>query len=116
MNTDTFSRLRPDGTIEDLVTDLPGRGDHREQLPRGGPGWKKMYFGRGTATNYAVVGADNFAYRWLAKFPDFHDRPGQDITLTRPELPVPERAGQYHGDGAHRCLRTLRHGDATRAR
>ncbi|MBW3560739.1 MAG: PQQ-dependent sugar dehydrogenase [Proteobacteria bacterium] len=81
MNTDTFSRLAPDGTIEDLVTDLPSRGDHQSNYPVVGPDGK-IYFGQGTATNYAVVGADNFAYEWLAKFPDFHDRPGQDITLT----------------------------------
>jgi glucose/arabinose dehydrogenase len=81
MNTDTLSRLRPDGTIEDLVTDLPGRGDHQSNHPVVGPDGK-IYFGQGTATNYAVVGADNFAYEWLKNFPDFHDRPGQDITLT----------------------------------
>jgi hypothetical protein len=28
-----------------------------------------------------VVGADNFAYAWLPKFPDFCDVPAQDITL-----------------------------------
>ena len=81
MNTDTLSRLREDGTIEDLVTDLPGRGDHQSNYPVVGPDGK-IYFGQGTATNLAVVGADNFAYEWLKHFPDFHDRPGADITLT----------------------------------
>src|SRR5574339_220327 len=28
-NTDTLSRLGPDGRLEDLVTGLPGRGDHQ---------------------------------------------------------------------------------------
>lgn len=81
MNTDTLSRLRPDGTIEDLVTDLPGRGDHQSNYPIIGPDGK-IYFGQGTATNSAVVGADNYAYEWLRHFPDFHDRPGQDVVLT----------------------------------
>jgi hypothetical protein len=81
MNTDTLSRLQADGTIEDLVTDLPGKGDHQSNCPVVGSDGK-IYFGQGTATNLAVVGADNYAYEWLKHFPDFHDRPGQDITLT----------------------------------
>ncbi len=79
-NTDTVSRLRPDGTIEDLVTDLPGRGDHQTNYPVLGPDGK-IYWGQGTGTNTAVVGADNFAYEWMKAYPDFHDRPGQDIVL-----------------------------------
>lgn len=81
MNTDTLSRLAADGSIEDLVTDLPGRGDHQSNYPIVGPDGK-LYFGQGTATNLGVVGADNYAYEWLKVFPDFHDRPGADITLT----------------------------------
>ncbi len=87
MNTGTgadargaLSRLRPDGTIEDLVTGLPW-GDHHPNYPVVGPDGK-LYWGQGTATNMAVVGADNFAYEWLQHFPDWHDVPGQDITLT----------------------------------
>ncbi len=80
MNTDTLSRLRADGTIEDLVTDLPGRGDHMSNYPAPGPDGK-LYFGQGTATNAAVVGPDDYAYEWPRLFPDFHDRPGQDVTL-----------------------------------
>jgi glucose/arabinose dehydrogenase len=79
-NTDTLSRLRPDGTIEDLVTDLPGRGDHQTNYPIMGPDGK-LYWGQGTATNTAVVGADNYAYEWLKEYPDFHDRPGQNVVL-----------------------------------
>ncbi|AFZ69729.1 PQQ-dependent sugar dehydrogenase [Deinococcus peraridilitoris] len=81
MNTDTFSRLGEDGSIEDLVTDLPGRGDHQANYPVVGPDGK-IYFGQGTATNLAVVGPDDYAYEWLRLFPDFHDRPGADIILT----------------------------------
>lgn len=79
-NTDRLSRLNRDGSVEDLVTGLPGRGDHQTNYPVLGPDGK-LYFGVGTATNVGVVGADNFAYEWLPKFPDFHDVPAQDITL-----------------------------------
>ena len=37
-NTDTLSRLTPDGGIEDLVTDLPGKGDHMTNYPVVGSG------------------------------------------------------------------------------
>jgi glucose/arabinose dehydrogenase len=79
-NTNTLSRVRPDGTIEDLVTDLPGLGDHQTNYPVVGPDGK-IYFGQGSATNAGVVGADNFAYEWLPHFPRAHDVPAQDITL-----------------------------------
>lgn len=79
-NTNTLSRLGKDGSIEDIVTDLPGLGDHQTNYPVVGPDGK-IYFGQGSATNTGVVGADNFAYEWLPHFPDFHDTPGQDIKL-----------------------------------
>jgi glucose/arabinose dehydrogenase len=75
-----LSRLLPDGTIEDVVTGLRW-GDHQPNYPVAGPDGK-LYWGNGTATNTAVVGADNFAYEWLRHFPTWHDVPGQDITLT----------------------------------
>ncbi|HEX6606546.1 MAG TPA: PQQ-dependent sugar dehydrogenase [Chloroflexia bacterium] len=81
MNTDTLSRVNPDGTLEDVLTDLPGRGDHQSNYPVPGPDGK-IYFGQGSATNNGVVGADNFAYEWLPKFPAFHDVPAQDVRLT----------------------------------
>lgn len=62
------------------MTGLPSRGDHHTNGPVIGPdGW--LYFGQGTATNSGVVGEDNARFGWLARFPDFHDVPGQDITL-----------------------------------
>jgi glucose/arabinose dehydrogenase len=79
-NTDTLSRIGPDGSVEETVTDLPGRGDHQANYPVVGPDGK-LYFGVGSATNTGVVGADNFAYEWLPKFSDTHDVPAQDITL-----------------------------------
>lgn len=79
-NTDTISRLGPDGGIEDIVTGLPGKGDHQTNHPVVGPDGK-LYWGQGTATNSGVVGADNFAYEWLPKFPNFCDVPGHDVVL-----------------------------------
>ncbi len=75
-----LSRLHEDGTIDDLVTGLPW-GDHQPNHPISGPDGK-LYWGQGTATNLGIVGADNYAYEWLRNFPDRHDHPGQDITLT----------------------------------
>lgn len=46
----------------------------------GPDGW--LYFGQGTATNSGVVGPENAKFGWLKRFPEFHDIPGQDITLT----------------------------------
>lgn len=80
-NTDTLSRYRPGGQIEDIVTGLHGRGDHQANYPVVGPEGK-IYFGMGSATNNGVVGADNFGYEWLPKFPDEHDVPARDVKLT----------------------------------
>lgn len=80
MNTDTLTRLGPDGKPEDIVTDLPGRGDHQANYPVIGPDGK-IYFGVGSATNMGVVGADNAAYEWLPQHPQVHDIPAKDIIL-----------------------------------
>jgi glucose/arabinose dehydrogenase len=79
-NTDTLSRLAPDGTVEDIATGLPGLGDHQTNHPVVGPDGK-IYFGQGCVTNSGVVGADNFAYEWLPKHPHMCDVPAQDIRL-----------------------------------
>lgn len=92
MNTDTLSRIGPDGQLQDVVTDLPGLGDHQSNYPVVGPDGK-LYFGQGTATNTAVVGPDNFSYEWLRYFPDFHDRPGADVVLTGQNYESPNVLG-----------------------
>jgi glucose/arabinose dehydrogenase len=79
-NTGTLSRLTPDGTIEDIVTGLPGLGDHQTNYPVAGSDGK-IYWGQGSVTNTGVVGADNFAYEWLQHFREAHDVPARDITL-----------------------------------
>ena len=79
-NTDAIFRIGRDGRAEDIVTGLPGKGDHQTNHPVVGPDGK-LYWGQGSATNMGVVGADNFAYEWLPKFPSFCDVPAHDVTL-----------------------------------
>jgi glucose/arabinose dehydrogenase len=79
-NTDTVSRISPDGRLEDIVTGLPGRGDHQLNQPVVGPD-EKLYFAVGSATNSGVVGPDNAAYEWLPLYPTDHDVPARDIVL-----------------------------------
>jgi hypothetical protein len=59
---------------------LPSFGDHHTDGPAvSSEGW--IYFGQGTASNTGVIGADNGNFGWLKRKPEFHDIPGQDITL-----------------------------------
>lgn len=69
-----------DGLVRELVTGLPSLGDHHTNGPVIGPDGA-LYFGQGSATNSGVVGEDDAAFGWLARFPTFHDLPCQDITL-----------------------------------
>lgn len=80
MNTDTLLRVGLDGRSEKILTDLAGRGDHQSNHPIIGPD-EKIYWGAGCATNCGVVGADNFGFEWLPKFPEFCDVPAKDIRL-----------------------------------
>lgn len=91
-NTDTVSRITPTGELEDIVTGLPGRGDHQTNYPVVGPD-HKLYFGQGCVTNNGVVGADNFAFEWLSKFPEVHDVPAQDLTLVGHNYEYPNVLG-----------------------
>jgi len=75
-----ISVLRGEGKVEDLVTHLPSLGDHHNNQLALGPD-AKIYFGQGVATNSGVVGIDNFLFLWLAKYPDFHDKPAKDVRL-----------------------------------
>jgi glucose/arabinose dehydrogenase len=79
-NTDTVSRIGADGQLEDIVTGLPGRGDHQVNHPIVAPDGK-LYFAVGSATNSGVVGPDNAAYEWLPDFPADHDVPARDVRL-----------------------------------
>jgi glucose/arabinose dehydrogenase len=79
-NTDSIFRIEANGAVENIVTDLPGRGDHQTNYPVVGPDGK-LYFTVGTTTNTGVVGPDNFNYEWLRHFEDVCDIPGADVTL-----------------------------------
>jgi len=73
-------RISKTGDVRALVDGLPSFGDHHTDGPAISPdGW--IYFGQGTASNSGVVGEDNAKFGWLKRHPDFHDIPGQDITL-----------------------------------
>lgn len=74
-------KISPEGEITELVTGLPTLGDHHTNGPAiGEDGW--LYFATGTATNSGIVGPDNFQFGWLKRYPDFHDVPCEDVTLT----------------------------------
>lgn len=78
----TVSIIEPDGHLRDIITGLPGHGDHQaDQIV-----FKDnfMYLSIGTATNSGVVGVDNAVFGWLKKpeLREFHDVPCKDITLT----------------------------------
>ena len=81
MNTHELLRLNSEGDLEEIITGLPGLGDHQSNYPVVGTDGK-IYFGQGCATNCGVVGTDNFAYEWLPTFPEFCDVPAQDIVLS----------------------------------
>jgi glucose/arabinose dehydrogenase len=62
-----------------LVDKLPSLGDHHTDGPVVRDGW--VYFGQGTATNSGIVGKDNADFGWLARHPEFHDVPCEDVRL-----------------------------------
>ena len=80
MNTDTLLKIDSQGSMQEILTGLAGRGDHQAGVPVIGPD-NKIYFGVGCATNCGVVGADNFGFEWLGIYPEFCDVPARDIKL-----------------------------------
>jgi len=92
-NTDRVLRVdAATGATVEIVTGLPGRGDHQTNHPVVGADGR-LYWGQGSVTNMAVVGADNFGYEWLAKFPDHHDVPGGEVVLAGRNYEVPDVLG-----------------------
>ncbi|MBW3563612.1 MAG: glucose dehydrogenase [Acidobacteria bacterium] len=74
-------RITPAGEVTPIVENLPSLGDHHTNGPAVGPDGR-IYFGQGTATNSGVVGLDSAQFGWLHRYPEFHDIPCRDITLT----------------------------------
>ncbi len=76
-----ISRFDPDdpaGTFETVLTNLPSTGDHQNNtIVFGADG--RAYFGQGSATNSAVVGADNAD--WVAEYPGFREMAPVEIIL-----------------------------------
>ncbi len=72
-------RINMDGSIKELIANLPSVGDHHTNGPVIKDGY--IYFGQGTATNSSVVGPDNKEFGWLMRKKDFHDIPCADIVL-----------------------------------
>lgn len=100
-------RIDGKGKVTTLVKDLPSFGDHHTNGPAvGGDGW--IYFGQGTATNSAVVGRDSAKFGWLARHPEFHDVPCEDVTLagTNYEEHAPHPSGGRVRTGAFSAFGT----------
>ena len=78
----TVSIIEEDGSLRNIITGLPGLGDHQPNQLVFQDG--AMYLSIGTVTNSAVVGNDNAVFGWLEKPEkrDLHDIPCEDITLT----------------------------------
>lgn len=88
-NTDSLLRINPaSGALTEVLTGLPGLGDHQTNHPVVGPDGR-LYWGQGSVTNMGVVGADNFGYEWLAKHPQVCDVPGGDVVLNGSNYRVP---------------------------
>jgi glucose/arabinose dehydrogenase len=92
-NTDSVLRIDPSsGSVSEVVTGLPGRGDHQTNHPVTGADGR-LYWGQGCVTNMGVVGADNFGFEWLPEFPDEHDVPGGDVVLAGRNYEFPDVLG-----------------------
>ncbi|HEX2179919.1 MAG TPA: hypothetical protein VHL54_10460, partial [Actinomycetota bacterium] len=78
----TISVVEEGGRLTDVVTGLPGQGDHQANQMVFKDGF--LYLSVGTVTNSSVVGPDNAIFGWLKKpeLRQFHDVPCTDVTLS----------------------------------
>jgi glucose/arabinose dehydrogenase len=78
----TVSTIEPGGQLRDVITGLPGQGDHQANQLVFKDGF--MYVSIGTVTNSSVVGPDNAVFGWLnkPKLAQLHDVPCQDVVLS----------------------------------
>jgi glucose/arabinose dehydrogenase len=78
-NGGRISTIDKNGIINNIITALPGIGDHYVTQIVFAPDGKRFYFGVGVATNSGIPNVDN---GWIKTIPSFHDIPGKNITLT----------------------------------
>jgi glucose/arabinose dehydrogenase len=72
-----ISVIKPDGSVQTVITGLRGNGDYgSSNVAFGNDG--KIYWGQGTSTNSGVVGTDN---EWVRSCPELCDLPGGYIIL-----------------------------------
>jgi glucose/arabinose dehydrogenase len=78
----TISVVEEGGRLTDVVTGLPGQGDHQANQMGFKDGF--LYLSVGTVTNSSVVGPDNAIFGWLKKpeLRQLHDVPCTDVTLS----------------------------------
>ncbi|HVL05136.1 MAG TPA: PQQ-dependent sugar dehydrogenase [Acidimicrobiales bacterium] len=71
-----------DGRLRNIITGLPGMGDHQANQMVFRDGF--LYLSIGTVTNSGVVGPDNAVFGWLTdeKRRQLHEVPCRDIVLT----------------------------------
>jgi glucose/arabinose dehydrogenase len=79
-NPGRIDRLELDGTITNVLDNLPGGGNYHTGMVAFGPDGK-MYWGQGAMTNTGIVGLDALIMGWLKKLPHSVDIPGYDIVL-----------------------------------
>jgi glucose/arabinose dehydrogenase len=93
----SVSIIQPDGTLNSIISGLPGQGDHQANSLVFHDGM--MYLSIGTVTNSAVVGPDNAVYGWLEKEQNrqLHDVPCQDITLVDKVFESEDPLGESQG-------------------
>lgn len=93
----TISVIENSGRVREVVSGLPGQGDHQVNQMVFKDGF--LYFAVGTVTNSAVVGPDNAVYGWLKKpaLRQLHDVPCTDVTLTGASFASPNPLSEEPG-------------------
>jgi glucose/arabinose dehydrogenase len=78
----TVSVVEDGGRLRNIITGLPGQGDHQASQMVFRDGF--LYVSIGTVTNSGVVGPDNAVFGWLTDESrrQVHEVPCRDITLT----------------------------------
>jgi len=75
-----IDRLELNGTLTNVLDNLPGGGNYHTGMVAFGPDGK-MYWGQGAMTNTGIVGLDALTMGWLKKLPHSVDIPGYDVVL-----------------------------------